>query len=96
MNLNEVHVIGHANPDTDSAVAAVVGARLLDRVWKERRHLPLMQGPPTPQTRWLFDLAGVEIPPIRTDLRPTAGETCVPAMALGAGESLGGGFGLYE
>ncbi len=89
MNPNEVYVIGHTNPDTDSVVAAVVGARLLDRVYVGRRHQALMQGPATPQTCWLFDLAGVEMPPIRTDLRPTAGESCVPAMALGAHESLG-------
>ena len=70
------YVVGHKRPDTDAVVSAVMGARFLARARGQREYHPLMQGPANPQTAWLFARAGLPLPPVRDDIRVTAGEAC--------------------
>lgn len=57
-----VLVIGHLRPDTDSAASAVAYAALLQR----QRGAPpcegVVCGEPVPQTKWLFEQAGLPLP----------------------------------
>ena len=64
-----VFVFGHQNPDTDSAVSAVVAAQLKGLLDPTRLYQPLLLGEPNRQTRWLFQDAGEPLPPFRDDLR---------------------------
>ncbi len=91
-----VHVVGHQCPDTDAIVSAVVGARLLARTHPGADYVPLMQGVANPQTAWLFAEAGVALPRIRSDVRPTVGEACGPAKALTADRPLGEALDLIH
>ncbi len=58
--MKEVTVIGHKNPDTDSAVSAFVWSRALSKTGKEARFA--MAGKPNRETELVFKKAGVEIP----------------------------------
>lgn len=91
-----VFVVGHKCPDTDAVVAAVVAARLLARTRPEAEYEALMQGMGNSQTAWLFAEAGAELPRIRTDVRPTVGETCHPARALTPERPLGEALDLLH
>jgi manganese-dependent inorganic pyrophosphatase len=91
-----VQVVGHQCPDTDAVVSAVIAARLLARTRPEAGYQPLMQGVANPQTVWLFAQAGVALPRIRTDVRPTVGETCRVATALTADRPLGEALDLLH
>ena len=91
-----VYVVGHQCPDTDAVVSAVVAARLLSRTKPGAIYEPLMQGVANPQTAWLFAQAGVSLPLIRTDVRPTVGEACHPAVALTADRPLGEALDLLH
>jgi manganese-dependent inorganic pyrophosphatase len=83
------YVVGHKRPDTDAVVSAVMAARLLGRTRGDREYRPLMQGPAGPQTAWLFARAGLDLPPIRDDVRPTAAESAAAAETVGPETSLG-------
>jgi manganese-dependent inorganic pyrophosphatase len=66
---NRIYVIGHRNPDTDSVVSAAAYARL-------KRSLGLQNcraaraGKVNPQTEYIFDRFGVEVPEYLPDLVP--------------------------
>jgi manganese-dependent inorganic pyrophosphatase len=69
-----VLVVGHQRPDTDSAVAAATYAALLNRQHRGSEYLGVMLGPPTRQTRWLFERADLPLPKEIPDLRRRVGE----------------------
>lgn len=69
-----IFVAGHQRPDADAAVAAAVLARLRQAKDRRRRYRPILLGEPNPQTRWLFEQARIDLPPVRTDLRYTVAE----------------------
>ena len=69
-----VFVAGHQRPDADSAVSAFVAAQLKQRIDPSRDYQPILLGEPNTQTRWLFDRAGLPLPPVHQDLRFTVGE----------------------
>ncbi len=69
-----IFVFGHQNPDTDSSVAAVVAAQIKGDLNPAQTYQALLLGEPNRQTKWLFDDAGVSLPPVRQDLRYTVGE----------------------
>ena len=91
-----VHVVGHQCPDTDAVVSAVMAARLLALTRPEAAYVPLMQGVANPQTVWLFQQAGIPLPRIRGDVRPTVGEACHPAQALTLDRPLGEALDLLH
>lgn len=91
-----VHVVGHQCPDTDAVVSAVMAARLLARTKPEADYVPLMQGVANPQTAWLFAEAGIALPRIRSDVRPTVGEAIRPASALTFDRPLGDALDLIH
>ena len=66
-----VFVIGHRNPDTDSVVAAVAYAAL-----KRSTGMPEARaaraGAVNPQTEYIFDRFGLELPEFISDLVPKA------------------------
>jgi manganese-dependent inorganic pyrophosphatase len=91
-----VHVVGHQCPDTDAVVSAEVAARLLRRERPEAEYEALMQGVANSQTAWLFSEAGVPLPRIRSDVRPTAGEAAQAAESLTLDRSLGEALDLLH
>ena len=98
-----VFVIGHRNPDTDSVVAAVAYAAL-KRATGMGEARAARAGAVNPQTEYIFDRFGVELPESMPDLVPKAeyflegpartvraGTPLWPALALlgeGGGEAL--------
>jgi manganese-dependent inorganic pyrophosphatase len=76
-----IFVAGHQRPDADAAVSACVAARLKQRLDPAHRYQPLLLGEPNAQTCWLFEQAGVELPTVRPDLRPTVGEVMNPRVS---------------
>lgn len=69
-----VLVSGHQKPDADSAVSACIAARLKQRLDPEREYQPILLGEANAQTHWLFQEAGLPLPPVWNDLRFTVGE----------------------
>lgn len=69
MNSNQIYVIGHVNPDTDSIASAIGYAWLL----KERDGLNTVAaraGAINPQTAWVLKFIGLEAPLLLTDASP--------------------------
>jgi manganese-dependent inorganic pyrophosphatase len=64
-----VYVIGHKNPDTDSIVAAVAYAAL-KRTIDPIQYRAARAGAANPQTEYIFDRFGVELPEFLPDLIP--------------------------
>jgi len=89
-----VYVCGHRKPDTDSAVSAHVAAGLLGGGDDARCYRPILAGPAIPQTVWLFSEAGVALPEVVEDIRPTAGQCCREAVAVGPETPLGDALDL--
>ncbi len=69
-----VYVVGHMNPDTDSVCSAIVFAYLLNQ-WKEKggllkidgKAVPVIQGEPNPETKFVLEKFNVETPEILED-----------------------------
>lgn len=60
---HRIVIIGHRNPDTDSTTSAVSYARFLERIGRYSEDIhPVVPGQITPQTRWVFEQAGVDLP----------------------------------
>ncbi|MFU8773918.1 MAG: inorganic diphosphatase, partial [Anaerolineales bacterium] len=67
--MNQLYVIGHVNPDTDSIASAMGYAWLL----KERDGedtVSARAGPLNPQTTWVLKRLGLESPELLTDASP--------------------------
>ena len=75
-----LYVTGHRNPDTDSLVSAHVLAWMYQQVGTAAVALRL--GEPNPQSAWIFQEAGVELPLLREDCRTTAAEACGQAQIV--------------
>ena len=58
--MNEVIVIGHKNPDTDSVVSAYVWSRVLSRLGDEAK--PAIAGEVNKETKLVFERAEIDIP----------------------------------
>lgn len=69
------YVIGHLNPDTDAICSAIGHAELLRRTGEPDAVAARCGAIPT-RTAWVLDKAGVEEPPLVTDVRATAGMIC--------------------
>lgn len=66
---NRIYVIGHRNPDTDSVVSAAAYARLKRSLGLQNCR-PARAGKVNPQTEYIFDRFGVEVPEYLPDLIP--------------------------
>ena len=66
---NKVYIIGHRNPDTDSAVAAASYARLKQLLGYEN-YVAARAGHFTPQTEYIFNKFKVPVPEYIPDLIP--------------------------
>jgi len=70
-----LYVIGHRNPDTDAICSAIGHAALL-RATGEPLAEAARCGEVPPRTAWVLERSGVEVPPLITDVRATAGMIC--------------------
>jgi len=69
-----IYVVGHKNPDTDSVCSAIVFAHLLNE-WRKKDGLikldeeavPVIQGEPNPETKYVLEKFGIKVPEIMTD-----------------------------
>ena len=59
--MNEIYVIGHKNPDTDSICSAIAYADLLNSVG-DKKYIAARCGPVTGETRFALDYFGVNEP----------------------------------
>lgn len=59
--MNEIYVIGHKNPDTDSICSAIAYAQLLNSAC-DKKYIPARCGPLNDETRYAIDYFGVEEP----------------------------------
>lgn len=83
------YVTGHRNPDTDSLVGAHVFAWYFRETGISRNAAPVRLGPPGPQASWIFDFAGVSMPPLLEDCRYTVGQVMRQVEAIDPDASLG-------
>jgi len=60
--MGPVLVFGHRNPDNDSICSAVAYAHLKNRTDSENVYVPARLGPVPPETAWVFDRYGVDLP----------------------------------
>ena len=59
----QIFVIGHRKPDTDSSTSAVAYARFLNASKRyPERAVAVIPGEMTPQAKWVFQFAGVDVP----------------------------------
>ena len=71
---SRIFVTGHQRPDADAAVSACMAARLRARTDRAQSYEPILLGEANVQTRWIFSQAGLPLPAIRKDIRPTVAE----------------------
>ncbi len=75
--MEHVYVVGHKNPDTDSVCSAIAFAYLWNK-WKETGNfdkvmkidseaVPVIQGDVNPETRYVLEKFGFEVPQIVTN-----------------------------
>ena len=57
-----IYVTGHRNPDADSIAAAIGYAELKGRLDPRNRYVPVRLGDPNPQTAWLIEQSGAQLP----------------------------------
>ncbi|MDZ4655811.1 MAG: putative manganese-dependent inorganic diphosphatase [Coriobacteriia bacterium] len=71
--MGQILVFGHRNPDNDSICSAVAYAHLKNRTDVENVYVPARLGPVPPETAWVFERFGAdlpdEIPHVRTRVR---------------------------
>ena len=67
---NTIYVVGHQNPDTDSAVSAVVYAQLCNQLTRSDRYEGVVLGPLNQQSAWLFHESSEPAPRIIEDVYP--------------------------
>ena len=72
--MSEIIVIGHRNPDTDSACAAWSYARYKNAVDPQHRYRAAVCGQLGRQAKFVFSNAGVEPPPYLKDVIPRVGD----------------------
>jgi manganese-dependent inorganic pyrophosphatase len=64
-----IYVIGHRNPDTDSIASAIAYAHLKKRLG-QGNVVAAMAGSPNPQTRYILERLGIELPEYLADVHP--------------------------
>lgn len=74
--MSPFYVIGHKNPDTDAIASAIGHAALLRATGDEPNALAARCGDLSQRTAWVLKRAGMEAPPLVTDVRTTAGMIC--------------------
>lgn len=74
--MSPFYVIGHKNPDTDAICSAIGHAALLRATGEEPNAVAARCGEVSQRTAWVLQRAGVEEPPLVTDVRTTAGMIC--------------------
>jgi manganese-dependent inorganic pyrophosphatase len=74
--MSPFYVIGHKNPDTDAICSAIGHAALLRATGEEPHAVAARCGDVSQRTAWVLQRAGVEEPPLVTDVRTTAGMIC--------------------
>ena len=72
------YIVGHKNPDTDTVVCAHVLAWLHRQTDPESNARAIRMGEATPQTKWLFEQAGCELPQLRKSCLYKASEIARP------------------
>lgn len=64
---NNVFVIGHINPDTDSIVSSIAYAKLKNEIDRSNRYIPRRAGRINEETQYVLDTIGIETPELMTD-----------------------------
>ncbi|MBN2405738.1 MAG: CBS domain-containing protein, partial [Coriobacteriia bacterium] len=67
--MGPVLVFGHRNPDNDSICSAVAYAHLKNRTDADNVYVPARLGPVPPETAWVFERFGVDLPAEITHVR---------------------------
>lgn len=88
MDLNQIYVIGHVNPDTDS-IASAIGYAWLLRERDGMNAVAARAGAINPQTSWVLKNVGLDAPLLLTDASPRFSsvmrrlDTVLPDQPLG-------------
>lgn len=77
-------VVGHTHPDTDAIVSAHVLAWMHRQLDADARAFPARLGEANRQTTWLFNSAGIALPPLRSSCLAHASEIARAAPVVDA------------
>jgi manganese-dependent inorganic pyrophosphatase len=77
MNKTTVYVTGHKNPDSDSICSAYALAALRNITDPKENYLPVRCGNINNQTKFIFEIAEAEIPPLLKDIYPKVSDVMV-------------------
>lgn len=66
--MDEIIVIGHKNPDTDSICAAYCCAYLKNSISNNSRYIPARCGNVNKQTKFVFDRLKITLPVLINDI----------------------------
>ncbi|MDR2104920.1 MAG: CBS domain-containing protein, partial [Deferribacteraceae bacterium] len=70
-------IIGHKNPDSDSVCSAYALAELRNTTNPQMSYKPARCGNINSQTKFIFDYAGADIPPILKDVYPKVSDVMI-------------------
>lgn len=92
--VDSILVVGHFNPDTDAAASAVCYAHLLNQIGRyDRPVLATVPSPMTPQTEYVFQRAGINLPLIIDDIETRVGHVMTRSpKTVSVHDSLGTAF----
>ena len=77
-----IYVLGHKNPDTD-AICAAIGYAALMRLQGRSGAMAGRQGDLRPETAYVLERFGVDVPPLVTDVRPRVADVMTtPAVSV--------------
>jgi manganese-dependent inorganic pyrophosphatase len=93
MSSNQIFVIGHVNPDTDS-IASAIGYAWLLREREGMNTIAARAGAVNPQTSWVLKLLGLEAPMLLTDASPRFSSVMRRLDTVGPNQPLGDAWAI--
>lgn len=74
---DEVYLVGHKNPDLDSTASAIAYAFLKKKKDPFINYIPVIQGEPNAETKFVLDECNIQTPIIRNNFNLTVGDILI-------------------
>ena len=80
MNMENIYITGHKNPDMDSICSAYAYACLKNQTDKNNNYIPVRCGHLTDSLKKQFEMLGVTPPPYKKDVRPKVSDVILAPL----------------